>query len=119
MVKIKNKKNITPRAMDCLEIRELMSGKNSNLAIYHNTMRANVKHVEVVHDKADEFVYILKGTAGGTINSKKIKLKEGDFLFMPAGTRHKFETDGNDVEVISVFHAGFGSGSIDSRLAKT
>lgn len=44
---------------------------------------------KIYRQKQDEWVLLLKGTATLDLRGKIVKMKKGDFLFIPSGCKHK------------------------------
>ena len=42
------------------------------------------------HKKSDQVLLVLKGEVVGEIADETVRLREGDVIVIPAGTRHKF-----------------------------
>jgi quercetin dioxygenase-like cupin family protein len=59
------------------------------------------------HEKFDETVHGLKGTASYTVDGKAIELNPGDSLFIPRGTVHAFANKSNEtIEFLCVINPG-------------
>lgn len=60
------------------------------------------------HATHDENVWIIRGSGRLTIGDQKTKVKAGQFVHIPRGTKHAFHNLGsNPAVVISVFSPGF------------
>ncbi len=55
------------------------------------------------HKLAEEFYYVLRGNGTAILNGERHLLKCGDFLRLPPGTTHAFET-GNEALVMLDLH---------------
>ena len=53
----------------------------------------------------DELYYVISGNGWIEMGSKKIRIKEGSILFVPAGLHHKFYGNKVDLVVLYVFAA--------------
>src|ERR1700757_325529 len=59
------------------------------------------------HEKFDETVYGLKGTATYTVDGKTIELNPGDSLFIPRGAVHAFANKSNEaIEFLCIITPG-------------
>jgi quercetin dioxygenase-like cupin family protein len=59
------------------------------------------------HEKFDETVYSLKGTATYTVDGKTIELTPGDSLFIPRGTVHAFANKSDEaIEFLCFINPG-------------
>ena len=119
MVKIENTRNKSPHLMGRLKTRKLLADKKLRMAVYHLVLPPKTINPEFIHDKTDEFVYVLNGSARGKINGRKVKMKKNDFFLMPAGTRHQLETTNTSAEVVVIFHGKSVSGEIEQRMVKS
>lgn len=84
------------------------AGMQTRIAIFHDEKREN--DLNEVHDGSDDIYYVLEGTAtlmlGGTLvepneispgewraktatGGEAVKIKKGDLIFVPRGTRHQ------------------------------
>ncbi len=85
----------------------------------HGTLQVEIykpveKDMQQPHEK-DE-VYIIISGIGEFINGKiKIDFQPGDFLFVPAGTEHRFINFTNDFSTWVIFYGPAGGESKASR----
>ena len=54
-----------------------------------------------VHQKADEWFYVLQGDPVFHVNDRAIPLAEGDFVHIPMGTTHWFEVIDAPIKVLA------------------
>ena len=58
------------------------------------------------HKIAEEFYYVLRGYGTAILNGVRHELKTGDFLRLPPGTTHGFETQAEALEMLDVHFPG-------------
>ena len=56
------------------------------------------------NQEKDEFVLILKGSAGLRFEDKQIRMKEGDYIIIPKYTRHRVEKTSEETIWLAVFY---------------
>lgn len=82
--------------------------KNERLGIIQELMPPKTEEVLHYHNNAQQFFYILQGTALFEIDSEQIKVSAGEGFYIPKGIVHKIKniTDNNiEFIVISEPHA--------------
>ena len=82
--------------LDFLKIRNLEAGI---ILLHPNEADTQEPHSE------DELYYVIKGNAWMEMGKKKIEVKEGSIIFIPAGLRHRFYGNREDLYVLYVFAA--------------
>jgi len=45
------------------------------------------------HKSSDQVLLLLKGELAGEVGAKRMQLKKGDVLIIPAGVKHRFENE--------------------------
>ncbi|MEO1995726.1 MAG: cupin domain-containing protein [Planctomycetaceae bacterium] len=58
------------------------------------------------HAVAEEFYYVLSGTAAAVIDGSERPIQSGDFLRLPPGTRHAFVTRAEALELLDIHVPG-------------
>ncbi|MBL9114920.1 MAG: cupin domain-containing protein [Verrucomicrobiaceae bacterium] len=58
------------------------------------------------HKIAEEFYYVLSGSGMAVLNGVRHELKAGDFLRLPPGTTHGFETGTEALEMLDIHFPG-------------
>lgn len=57
-----------------------------------------------VHDGVDQILFFVSGECEATVDGKIWNVKEGDVVFVPAGTQHNFKNVGkNDLKLYTVY----------------
>jgi mannose-6-phosphate isomerase-like protein (cupin superfamily) len=82
--------------LDFLKIRNLEAG----IIVLH----PNEDDTQEPHSD-DELYYVIKGNARMEMGQKKIEVKEGSIIFIPAGLKHRFYGNSEDLFVLYVFAA--------------
>ena len=72
--------------------RVLWTGKHSQLVIM--TIPPGGEIGEETHDENDQILSFVSGIGKAVIEGKSKKLKPGDIVVVPAGTKHNFLNDG-------------------------
>ena len=74
--------------------------------VYRVRIEAHQQTGTSYHEVAEEFYYVLKGTATATLDGVLRSLKQGDFLRLPPGTRHAFATGDEPLEMLDIHVPG-------------
>jgi len=82
--------------LDFLKVRNLEAGI---IVLHPNEADTQGPHSD------DELYYVIKGNAWMEIGKKKIQVKEGSIIFVPAGLRHRFYGNVVDLVVLYMFAA--------------
>ena len=67
------------------------------------TLEPNTHLPEIYHQNTFEFFYVLKGTASGKLNGKKLRFKSGEYAFLPPGTTHDLRSGRTELEALAIF----------------
>lgn len=78
--------------LDFLKVRNLEAGI---IVLHPNEADTQEPHSD------DELYYVIKGNAWMELGKKKIQVKEGSIIFVPAGLRHRFY--GNIVNLVVLY----------------
>jgi mannose-6-phosphate isomerase-like protein (cupin superfamily) len=71
------------------------------LSVKQELMPAGTKEVKHYHEKAQQFFFILKGTASFEIEDSTIEINAGEGLHIKAGIRHRIANeDSEDLEFL-------------------
>ncbi|MEW6042298.1 MAG: cupin domain-containing protein, partial [Elusimicrobiota bacterium] len=111
-----NIKTVACKQLGELETRVIEAAKPFDITLLHEKLPPNGSAPYVVHSKTIELIHITKGTAVGILNGKQINLCEGDYLYIPAGVEHRFETKNTGVEAISIFSPPMDSNKPDAKI---
>jgi len=82
--------------LDFLKVRNLEAGI---IVLHPNEADTQEPHSD------DELYYVIEGNAWMEIGKKKIQVKEGSIIFIPAGLRHRFYGNVVDLVVLYMFAA--------------
>ena len=82
--------------LDFLKVRNLEAGI---IVLHPNEVDTQEPHSD------DELYYVIKGNAWMEIGKKKIHVKEGSIIFVPAGLEHRFYGNVVDLVVLYMFAA--------------
>lgn len=83
------------------EIHEILH-KQKGVEIAHIVSSSKLKDTLYIQDK-DEFVLLLSGKATLKLNGKKKRLKSGEYLFIPALTKHKITKTKKNTHWLAVY----------------
>lgn len=73
-------------------INALEVGRTAGASAEVLTLSSIGKHM---HQYSDEFVYVVEGSATGTVGTTKVTINPGDLLMLPRNSAHAFKaTDG-------------------------
>ncbi|MFA6434166.1 MAG: cupin domain-containing protein [Elusimicrobiales bacterium] len=90
-----------------------------HLSFLHETLPRFSVAPAVVHSKTEELIYITNGRVTAFMNDKKISLKKGEYLVIPAGTTHQFETENDGMEAVSVLVPPIDPANPDATVMPT
>ena len=82
--------------LDFLKVRNLGAGI---IVLHPNEADTQEPHSD------DELYYVIKGNAWMEMGKKKIQVKEGSIIFIPAGLQHRFYGNVVDLVVLYMFAA--------------
>ncbi|NIG57082.1 cupin domain-containing protein [Chitinophaga sp. Cy-1792] len=94
-------------------LQQLHKSENDFATIFeHGSMRGILFGPAEIDDQQphlqDEIYIVLKGSGEFTLEEKKIKFGPGDFIFVPAGTEHRFSAFTPDLLLWVVFYGQQG-----------
>jgi len=105
--------------LGALKMREIPAAGQFNISMLHVALPPRSSELAVTHARTREFVFIIRGKAAGFLNGTRIPLKKGDYLVIPAGTRHRFETGAQGVEALSIFAPPIDPANPDAAVVLT
>ncbi len=70
--------------------------RNPQLSVIQERMPAGTAEVRHFHHRAQQFFYVLAGTAVMEVESRSIVLTAGEGIWIPAGTPHQMRNDSDD-----------------------
>lgn len=82
--------------LDFLRVRGLESGVI--------VLRPGVADTQEPHSE-DELYYVIRGSGFMELGKKKLQIREGSIVFVPAGLHHRFYGNENDLVVLYMFAA--------------
>lgn len=92
------------RKFSSLSIRFLNMLEGWPVSIAHENIPRNGKDLPfVIHERTNEFIYILSGGGEAWAGNKSFEVAAGDCLLIPAGVRHRFVTGKKPIAALSVF----------------
>ena len=94
--------NLGPYKIESL----LTESEESAGTAYRVRIEANQSTDVSYHQVAEEFYYILSGTATAILDGASLSIRAGDFLRLPPGTRHAFVTADEPLEMLDVHIPG-------------
>ena len=74
--------------------------------VYRVRVEANQHTSTSYHSIAEEFYFVLSGTATAFLDGSPQPLRPGDFLRLPPGTRHSFLTQDDALEMLDMHIPG-------------
>lgn len=110
---------LRPRVDDGMEMRLLpVHGRLREISILHIRMPPQTRHLPVRHRRTDELAYVLEGRGRGVVGGRRMSLKSGDYIWIPAGTWHMFAASAEGMEVLAIFGPGLDFGRLDAEIGK-
>jgi mannose-6-phosphate isomerase-like protein (cupin superfamily) len=89
------------------EIETLISREQESLLTAYRVRIAPQSRTSTsYHLKAEELYYVISGSGRAMLNGQPFELKQGDFLRLPPGTRHSFETGEEELVMLDVHSPG-------------
>ncbi|MFH2203909.1 MAG: cupin domain-containing protein [Elusimicrobiota bacterium] len=107
------------RMIGDLAIRSLPVDKTGfPVSVLHSALAPYSMEGPVVHERTSEFVFVIQGEAEAELDGRKLRLRRGDSLQIPAGTAHAFRTEASGVEALSVFSPALDAERPDAKLIR-
>ena len=73
--------------------REIITSEYSQVVLM--TVQPGEEIGEEVHAEHDQFLAFVEGEGEAVLEGRRRRITGGDFVFVPAGTRHNFVNDGD------------------------
>lgn len=73
--------------------REIITSEHSQVVLM--TVQPGEEIGEEIHAEHDQFLAFVEGEGVAVLEGRKRRITGGDFVFVPAGTRHNFVNDGD------------------------
>lgn len=74
--------------------------------VYRVRVEAHQQTKTSYHEIAEEFYYVLSGSATAVLDDTSYEIGHGDFLRLPPGTRHAFITTDEPLEMLDIHVPG-------------
>jgi mannose-6-phosphate isomerase-like protein (cupin superfamily) len=74
--------------------------------VYRVAIDANHRTSTSFHTRAEEYYFVLRGDGTAELDGTRIALRTGDFLRLPPGVTHAFETGADGLEMLNVHTPG-------------
>lgn len=84
----------------------LTEAEEAAATVYRVRVEPHQHTAESYHQIAEEFYFVLSGTATAILNGTPHALAPGDFLRLPPGTRHAFVTGADSLEMLDIHVPG-------------
>lgn len=84
----------------------LTEAEEAAATVYRVRVEANQHTSTSYHEVAEEFYFVLSGTATALLDGAPHPLKPGDFLRLPPGKRHAFVTGDEPLEMLDIHTPG-------------
>lgn len=97
-------------------MRNIGAANPFGVTLLHETLPPAASAPNVEHSHTIELIYVTKGKMLGYIDDLQMKLCAGDYLFIPAGVKHRFEACSNGVEAISLFSPPIDLDKPDAKI---
>lgn len=89
------------------EITSLISPEEEGaVTAYHVRIGPRETTAVSYHNIAEELYYVIAGSGVAILNGERHPLATGDFLRLPPGTRHGFETGEEALEMLDIHSPG-------------
>ena len=115
-IKHGNIASLAVRRLGGLEMRVLDAAGPLKVTVLHESLPPHGAAPYVVHSRTSELVYVTKGKMTGRLDGRKMELAAGDYLFIPPGVEHRFETAGSGVEAVSIFSPPMDLDKPDAKI---
>ena len=73
---------------------------------YRVRIEPNEETSESYHKIAEEIYYVIAGKGTAFLDDEAFRLEPGDFLRLPPGTRHRFVTEEQPLEMLDIHSPG-------------
>lgn len=100
-----------------LSLRELPlpPGKFSVSCVHERLPRRSATP-EIYHEATDEFVFVLSGRGAILLDGRRLAVRAGDSLYIPAGAVHGVVSGGSPIEALSIFSPPMDTRHPDVRV---
>lgn len=97
----------TPQKLGPYEITSLITrSEEGSLTAYRVRIERQETTAVSYHEIAEELYYVIAGSGVAILNGERHPLATGDFLRLPPGTRHGFETGDEALEMLDIHSPG-------------
>ena len=94
------------------------AAKQFNVSFFHESMSCGSELPDMVHYRTNELVYVIRGAVVVFLDSRRVPLKKGSCLFIPAGTAHRLKTGKQGMEAVSIFSPPIDPANPDATLVR-
>lgn len=84
----------------------ILPNEELNATAYRVWIGPGQKTATSFHKVAEEFYFVLSGRGTAFLNGQRYELMAGDFLRLPPGTTHRFETQDETLEMLNIHCPG-------------
>jgi len=84
----------------------LTEAEETSATVYRVRVEPNQTTTTSYHGVAEEFYFVLRGSATAILDGVSQALEPGDFLRLPPGTRHAFVTRDEPLEMLDIHVPG-------------
>lgn len=77
--------------------------RRSPFSVLVVSLKPGGSHPAIRHDRTWEFFLILRGSNRATIGRRTLKLRRGDYGYLPPGSSHAFTAGRRGVDVLVIF----------------
>lgn len=68
------------------------------------------------HDKTHEWIYVVRGSVVAELDNERVRLKQGDYLYLPPKVWHSFASGPMGLSALSIYRPGFSWKKPDVRV---
>ena len=98
---------VRSQALGVYRIEPLLTeAEEASATFYRVKIAANQRTGESFHKIAEEFYFVLSGSATALLDGSAVAIKPGDFLRLPPGTKHAFVTAEEPLEMLDIHVPG-------------
>ena len=111
-----NIKSLPVRRLGDLKMKGIPGADAFGITFLQEALQPFSSAPYVVHSRTIELVYVTEGKMSGYLDGKRIPLVKGDYLFIPAGVEHRFETRKHKVTAVSMFFPPMNMDAPDAKI---
>lgn len=96
-------RGVASRSFGALKMR-LLPLTGFPVSVLHETLPPRSQIPAVLHRRTREYVFVLSGRGEALIDGRRVPLRGGDILPIPAGAGHAFKTGARTLTALSLFY---------------